>query len=220
MQVPRALVAALALGTLLAAFLLGRQCAQGAPSTQEVPASTVVAEVPASPPARPPEPAPDLAAPALPAATPPETTSAMIPPEASPSPINARESEEIARYFQESEAIQARAKYWSDPQALAKTILDQTAGGNPGGFDELIQAQTKARTEMERLDVPAACAEHHRRSLAVMGEGLALLERVKNAFSSGDMSGLDGLQGKARDLEREARAIDELGQQIRERNGR
>ena len=130
--------------------------------------------------------------------------------------VAARSSEEIARYFADADAIQARAKYWSDPQTLAKTILEQAASGNAGGFDDLIRAQAKARDEFARMPVPAECAEHHRRSLAAMGEGLDLLERVKGALSSGDLGGLDGLQEKARDLEREARAIDELGRTIRQ----
>ena len=162
-------------------------------------------------------------APDLPAASPtaarrgsPASLAPPLPPPASPAAVAGRASEEIARYFADADAIQARAKYWSDPQTLAKTILEQAASGNAGGFDDLIRAQAKARDEFARMPVPAECAEHHRRSLAAMGEGLDLLERVKGALSSGDLGGLDGLQEKARDLEREARAIDELGRTIRQ----
>lgn len=219
-QVPRALLAALALGTLLAAFLLGRQFSRGAPSPVETPH---VSEPPAASPAeRPPDttPGPEPASSTLAALPPPAslpaTLPAILPSAAAPAP-GGRESEEIARYFQEADAIEARAKYWSDPQALATTILEQATKGDAGGFDDLIRAQAGARDEFARLSVPASCAEHHRRSVAVMGEGLALLERVKTALSSGDIAGLDGLQEKARDLEREAKEIDELGRKIRQR---
>jgi hypothetical protein len=50
-----------------------------------------------------------------------------------------------------------------------------------------------------------------------MSEGLALLDRVRNVITTGDLGGLDGLQQGARALEQEARAIDELGRAIRER---
>jgi hypothetical protein len=219
MQVPRALVVVLALGTLLAAFLLGRQCSQGRTSGQAALPSTLVARAPASPAERPYEPAPSITTPTSPAAAPPVTAPATLLPATSPTPVNARENGEVARYFQESEAIQARAKYWTDPQALARTILEQTGGGNPCAFDELIRTQTVARTEMQRMSVPPDCAEHHRRSIAVMSEGLALLERVKNALTSGELGGLDNLQEKAREVEREAREIDELGKEIRQRYG-
>jgi hypothetical protein len=52
-----------------------------------------------------------------------------------------------------------------------------------------------------------------------MGEGLALLERVQGAMSSGELTGLEALSEKGRDLEREAREIDELGRIIRQRFG-
>ena len=221
MQVPRALVAALALGTLLAAFLLGRQCSQSGTGVPPVPAATTPAPLGPSATAAAPalERAPDLpaASPTL-LAEPPlaSLAAAPLPPPASPAAVAGRAGQEIARYFADADAIQARAKYWSDPQTLAKTILEQAASGNAGGFDDLIRAQAKARDELARMPVPAECAEHHRRSLAVMGEGLDLLERVKGALSSGDLGGLDGLQEKARDLEREARAIDELARTIRQ----
>jgi hypothetical protein len=217
-QVPRALLAALALGTLLAAFLLGRQLSRvetRPPEVTQVPAAAPAASTAEQPPVTTWPPSTISSAPLAP--PPPVSLPATLLP-ASPAPAaSAPVSEEVLRYFEEAEAIQTRAKYWSDPQALAKSILDQTATGNPAEFEALIQAQVTARKDLEHLIVPTACAEHHQRSLAVMGEGVALLERVKNALTSGDLGGLDGLQQSARDLEREARAIDELGKQLRQR---
>lgn len=223
--VPRAvlvaLVAALALAVLLAVFLLGRQSVRVGPRVEashaDAPADETAAgrtddSVKLSSPHS--ESAAELAP--TPAPLPPTPPAPSIAAVTAPQP---GEREEVARYFQETESIQARAKYWSDPQSLAKTILEQAAGGNSGGFDELVRAQKNARTELERLAVPPACAEHHRRSLAVMGEGVALLERVQGAVSSGDLAGLDGLAGASRDLEREAREIDALGRSIKQRYG-
>lgn len=214
-RIPSGALIALALAILLAGFLLGRR---SSPVETPSPPAPSVIQAPATRPAEPTaEPTPALETSSLPPpaepASPPVTA-----PSAVPAPIvDARASEEVVRYFEEADAIQARAKYWSDPQALAKTILEQASSGNTGGFDELIRVQTLARGELERMSVPAECAEHHRRSLAVMAEGLALLERVRGALSSGDLGGLDGLQEKARALEREAKEIDELGRKLRPR---
>jgi hypothetical protein len=219
-RIPAGALIALALVVLLAGFLLGRRSSPVAtpatpdpPPTQSVPPT----EVPAD------EPAPQ--APTGDASTPepvPETLPALVvptvaPPTAPAATLDVRGRADVARYFEEADAIEARTKYWSDPQALAKTILEQASSGSTAGFDELLRAQRRARDELARLSVPAECAEHHRRSLAVMADGLGLLERVKNALATGDLGGLDGLQEQARGLEREAKAIDELGKALRQR---
>lgn len=216
-RIPSGVLVALALAILLAGFLLGRR------STPEVapPSPSPIATLAAAPP---------TVAPAEPTAEPPPTFAASMPtlavelPPATPPPVevqvpapHANDREEIARYFADADAIQARAKYWSDPQALAKSILQQASGGNAGAFDELIATQANARRELERLVVPAACSEHHRRSLAVMAEGIELLAQVRNALQSSDLGSLDGLQERARALEREAKEVDELGKSLQQR---
>jgi hypothetical protein len=151
-----------------------------------------------------------------PAPTPPDAVPVVSAPAASAA-VNAPPSAEVARYFEEADAVEARAKYWSDPQALARTILEQAASGKTDAFEELIRAQTSARDELARMSVPVECAEHHRRSLVVMAEGIGLLERVRSAIGSGELGALDGIQESARALEREAKAIDELGRKLRSR---
>jgi hypothetical protein len=220
-QIPRGLlvtlVVVLVLVVLVLVFLMGRESASVAPTTiasQPPPLAGASARPQETLLAAPADTFPD----ASPAAIAPVAPTLLPMPTASVEASGADRAE-LARYFSESETIQARAKYWSDPQALAKTILEQAASGNTSAFDELIRAQRQARTEMERLTTPAACDEYQRRSLAVMDEGIALLERVQGAVSSGDLGGLDALTSKGRELEAEARAIDELGRTIRQRVG-
>ena len=215
-RLPVGLLVALALAILFAGFLLGRRSsppASPAPASEPVPAE----EAPAVPAERTPEPAPAFETPATaaPAEAPPDTMPAISLPSSSPAPAAA--STDVARYFEEADAIEARAKFWSDPQALAKTILEQASSGNTGAFDDLIRSQTTARDELARMTVPAECAEHHRRTLAAMTEGIGLLERVRTALGSSDLAALDGIQESARELEREAKAIDELGRKLRAR---
>ena len=222
-RIPAGALIALALALLLAGFLLGRRSSPTAPApaTASPPATQEAARdaAPAD------EPAPTLtpADDAAPTPAPPiETLPAIVPSTVAtraepPATMDARGQEDIARYFDEADAIEARTKYWSDPQALANSILEQASSGSTAGFDELIRAQRGARDALGRMSVPASCAEHHRRSLAVMADGLGLLERVRNAIASGDLGGLDGLQEQARGLEREAKAIDELARTLRQR---
>jgi hypothetical protein len=220
LRIPAGALVALALAILLAGFLLGRRAspvATPAPTSAPVSAETQpVAPAPTL------ETAPAFGAPAaVPSAEPPPDTVPTITMPAislpAASPAAAAPSAEVARYFEEADAVEARAKYWSDPQALAKTILEQATSGNTGAFDDLVRAQTNARDELARISVPAECAEHHRRSLAVMAQGIGLLERVRSALGSGDVAALEGLQESASALEREAKAIDELGRKLRSR---
>jgi hypothetical protein len=222
-RVPSGALIVLALAILVAGFLLGRRSAPVETPAPASPSAAPATHVPAARPDAPTaEPTPAFTTASLPPAAEPAVLPgvvppAVVPPATPPPAVDARTSAEVARYFEEADAIQARAKYWSDPQALAKTILEQASSGSTAGFDELIRAQTGARDELARVSVPAECAEHHRRSLAVMAEGLELLAHVKTALSSGDLGGLDGLQERTRDLEREAKEVDELGRKLRQR---
>jgi hypothetical protein len=220
-RIPAGALVALALVLLLAGFLLGRRSSSPAPTPPTTnPAVTQAAEPPTVSSIEPAADAPTEEVTPTPEPLPGTLPALVMPtvaPTTAPATPDTRGQEEIERYFEEADAIEARARYWSDPQALAKTILEQAGSGSTAGFDELIGAQRGARDELARLSVPAACTEHHRRSLAVMAEGLGLLERVRNALGSGDLGGLDGLQEQARALEREARAIDELAKSLRRR---
>lgn len=216
------LVAALAFALLLAMFLLGRQSAGVAPPVASATAPGAPAPAGAAPAtlAPPPTfagfPAPPTAASEAPVATFPTLASAATGPAAG---ISDAERGEVRRYFEEAETIQARAKYWNDPQELAKGLLEQAGKGNPDAFKELLDAQRKARDELARMSVPAACAEHHRRSVDALAGGMALLEKLQGAIASGSMEGLDQFPTVGRQLEVEARAIDELGKQIRQKYG-
>jgi hypothetical protein len=217
-RIPVGALVALALAILFAGFLLGRRSTPVATPAPPSPPATLTANEPATqasaePPAAS-SPALEMPAATLPMQPPPEPAPAIVPPAASPA---SAPSADVERYFEEADAVEARAKYWSDPQALAKTILQQATSGDTAAFDELIRKQRSARDDLSRMPVPPECAEHHRRSLAVMAEGIGLLERVRTALASGDLGALDGLQESARALEREAKEVDEMGRKLRAR---
>lgn len=215
-QIPRGLLIALAaaffvLATTLA-FLLGRGSARKEPPT---PAPTMAAAMPGEPDEPPVTDTGKLA--------PPTTTLAPLDapaPTPSPTPDNSLR-DVVARYFQDLESIESRSKYWNDPQALAKAVMDQAGKADPSGFDKLIEANRRVRDDVRALRVPAPCAEHSRLTLALVEEGLSLLERVRTSAMnpSEDMGALSAFATAGQDLETRAKDVDALAKRIKEQFG-
>jgi hypothetical protein len=129
------------------------------------------------------------------------------------------EAARVARYFQEMETAQAAAKYWADPQALATSLVDDASKGERGGFDQLIAATRGALERMRALDVPADCAEHHRRSLALVEQSITMLSGVANGALGGDADALGAFAVQGRRLEADAKDVDALAARIKQRYG-
>jgi hypothetical protein len=234
-----ALVAALLLCLGLTAFLAGRAsvpAAQGTATAPTTPADDGAAAGPgepalqpqaSQPAALPLPPALDLstraqAAPeegdgSRPAGAPPEGTRVgpgVVPSLAPPPP---GEAAKVARYFQEMEAAQAAAQYWTDPQALAGTLVQGLANGDRSGIDQLIGATRGAYERMRGISVPFDCSEHHRRSLALVAEAAALLDGIATGTAGGDLDGVTAFASKARQLEADAKDVDTLAARIKQR---
>ena len=214
-QVPLGVVVAAAAVLVAAgaavAFLLGRASGRATPA---VPPSSLSS--PPSTSAPPPSGAPDGATPTEPTALSPPTEAA---PAGSPPPTLDPDKEEIARYFRQLDAAEGRAKYWDDPEALAKALLDQTSRGDAGGFDKLISANQRAREELQALAVPAPCAEHHRLTLGLMDDAIALLKEVRDKAVAQDTGGLLAVPTAARELETKAREADRLAGDLKRAHG-
>jgi hypothetical protein len=219
-------VAVTAAATLVAAgaaiaFLLGRESGRLAAtpvpaSVSSPPASSLTPPAAGSGEASSTEPASVAqveGAPAAPAAG----LAPALPGSASPTP--SAEAQEIARYFRQLDAAESRAKYWDDPEALAKALMDQTSRGDASGFDKLIAADQRAREELQALTVPAACAEHHRQTLGLLDDALALLRRVKDNAVAQDEAGLLAVPTLARELETKARETDRLAADLKRSYG-
>jgi hypothetical protein len=146
------------------------------------------------------------AAPAAGATSPPPTTAQAADP--------AREV--VARYLSEVETIEAQARYWSDPQALAQTLVDQGTRGEASGFDRLIETNRTALARLRSLSVPDACREHHAATIPLMEDAIALLERVKRGMTAGAAS-LEDLPAVAADLDRRGRQVDAAAAELKRR---
>jgi len=125
----------------------------------------------------------------------------------------------VAAYFAEIEAHEQQAKYWSNPQELAMTLVGQGVQGDTSGFDQLLETHRSAQRQIESMTVPPPCQEHHRRTVAVLNQALALLEKLQRGLASGGLEGLLSLSGEARQLEAETREIDALAAELKRRYG-
>jgi hypothetical protein len=224
-----ALVAAALVGILGVAFLVGRESAH---APQAVPVSTTSTTSSASPSSAVAEPlgAPSAAyanpfTPALPTgeAPPPSSlplsgTVAVAPPNAAAA-LHDTMRDAVAAYFREVEAIQSQAKSWSDPEALAQKLLEQASKGDVSGFDGLAAANQKVRDSLRAVAVPEPCREHHRRTVALLDESIAMLERVKGQMNGADVSSLTAMATQGQELERNAKSVDAMAAEIKRRFG-
>lgn len=129
--------------------------------------------------------------------------------------------DEVARYFEQVESIQSQGKYWSDPQALAKALMDQAGKGDSSGFDKLLETNRRVRDELRGLQVPAPCAEHHRLTLALVEDGMSLLSQVRDSAMNPtqDMGALNAYATGGRELEARAKEVDALAARIKQQFG-
>jgi hypothetical protein len=129
------------------------------------------------------------------------------------------ETAAIATYFARMDAVAAQVKATQDPEALARTILDQTLSGNMRGFDDLIATQRALQARMAEVLPPSSCREHHERSLRLIGRAIALLERTRDAVGGKDPTVLASIAPEGRAIEEEAKATDALANDLRRAAG-
>ncbi len=125
----------------------------------------------------------------------------------------------VAAYFSEIEALEQQAKYWSNPQELAMSLVGQGAQGDTSGMRQLLETQRSAQGQIEAMTVPSPCQEHHRRTVQVLGRALRLLEKLESGMASGNLDSLLSLSGEARTLEADTRKVDALGTQLKREYG-
>ena len=147
---------------------------------------------------------------------------ATLPPATPPPPLEeAAERDAVSRYLEEIEALQEQGKYWSDPQVLGRTVIDEALNADPSGFDRLIAANQDVRDSVARMNVPAPCAEHHSLTVALLDEGLSLLRDTRTQALSEDGTGLELMASKGMGIEAKARRVDaragELEAHVRDR---
>ena len=125
----------------------------------------------------------------------------------------------VAAYFRQMDAVAAEAKASQDPQALAKTVLEQAMSGNMGGIEGVIATQRSLETRLGQILPPPACREHHQRSVRLFARAIVLLERTRDAMTGQGASDLGSVATEGRAIEQEARAVDALANDLRRAAG-
>ncbi len=226
---PPVLIARGALIALVAALLVGRESGRPQLTQPAQPGVTVTippaANVPPPVGATEPPTLARYAAPAAPfeasaAASPVAAPSGPTAPYPSPAPASHDSLRDaVATYFRNVEAVQSQAKSWNDPEALARTLLEQGARGDVSGFDGLAAANRKVRDDLRAISAPDPCREHYRLTLALVEESVSMLEGVKSQLQGRDEGSLASLAGSGRDLERKAKEVDAQAAEIKRRFG-
>jgi hypothetical protein len=232
-QLTMGLAGALACALLVIAFLLGRvtaprtEPARLAPSVQTAgasgrPIATTTPEQTAASAFTTPEAAPMVTADPRPPRSEPVLsfpTAPEIAPQNSP-PKHTKASSErdlIAAYFGQVDRLEDFGA--GDPQAFASSLMDSVSTGDFTKFDELL---TRSRTQRDRLRAvtpPRSCAEHHRIALALSGDSVAMMEKLRAALIKGDTMALLAMAAEARTLEAQANKLKAMGETIKKQLG-
>jgi hypothetical protein len=125
----------------------------------------------------------------------------------------------VAAYFGQMEAVAAEAKTSQDPQALARSVLDQALSGNMGSIDALIASQRSLQTRMAQVVPPPSCRAHHERSVLLFARSVALLDRTRSAMTGQGTTDLSSVAVEGRAIEEEARAVDAMANDLRRAAG-
>jgi len=211
------LVAAAAVSLVAVAFLLGRVTAPVPPAAATGAGAGVPTTHDNPTPAGSPETSPD----ALPSRVPEQREAVGQGPAPSPSagagsPAGIHpDAAAVAAYFTRVDAVAAQFKAAQDPEALARTVLEQTLSGNMSGIESLIATQRALQTRMSEVVPPPPCREHHQRSLHLIGRAIALLERTRDTVAGKNLSDLAALATEGSAIEEEAKATDALANDLR-----
>jgi hypothetical protein len=196
------LVGTCALSVATVAFLLGRATAPSSSRSSQAPAEADHGgAAPAGTPGR--------SAPGAPIA-------ALDP--VPPAPAGGTGDAGVAAYFAQMDELSAEAKASQDPQAVARTILDQAISGNMTGIDDLIAKQRTLAVRLGQVQPPPSCREHHERSVRLFGRAIGLLEKTRDAIG-GQPADIASAATEGRAIEAEAKALDALANDIRRSAG-
>ena len=205
-QVPKralgALVGGLVLSLMGTCFLLGRV-------TAPVVATSVTPEaVPVAPP-------PAVAAPStqeLRVSNP----AAPVVPKAPHFP--SKEAAAVRAYLAAVDQVAAGTQELGDPSDFANDLLNQAIMGDTSGVDSLLSQARASQGALARIKPPESCKAHFRLMLAEMKTSVQILQSLKSALETSDSMALAGMAGKGAAAQRQARELQKLTAELRERS--
>jgi hypothetical protein len=127
------------------------------------------------------------------------------------------ERQQIAAYFTQIDRMDDLGA--GDPQAFATSMLQSVSSGDYSGFDDLVARSKSQRERLRSLTPPRACLEHHRLALALSGDSVAMLERLRAALAKGDTTALMTMATEGHTLEAQANQLKSMGETIKRQAG-
>ena len=125
---------------------------------------------------------------------------------------DARDS--VAEYVRQVDLIRSPAGA-GDPNTFAMDLIKAGMGGATSGFDRLISDIDRMTQELEQVTPPPSCVVYHQANLASLEESRAMLEGLKQAITTRDISALGMIAQQAANLQARAEALKVLQEQIR-----
>lgn len=207
-QVPKralgALVGGLMLSLMGTSFLLGRATAPlVAPATPEV-APMAVAPAAAAP-------SQELVVAPVPASTP-QPAAPSLPPFAS------QEAGRVRAYLAAVDAVGAGTQDLGNPSDFANDLLNQAIMGDTSGVDSLLAQARASQAALAKIKPPESCKVHFRMMQAEMKMSLEILQSLKSALETSDSMALAGMAGKGAAAQRQARELQRLTAELRQRS--
>lgn len=105
------------------------------------------------------------------------------------------------------------------PQQFAERLTGNLAQGNTADFNELVSDAEKAYDEVRKLSAPEPCREIHRLTLDVMKDGVEILRDLRDAVVQKNISQLQSIEGRARELMSRVKDLDRQQAVVREKFG-
>ena len=120
----------------------------------------------------------------------------------------------VDEYFRQVDLIRSPAGA-GDPNTFAMDLIKAGMGGATSGFDRLISDIDRMTQELEQVTPPPSCVVYHQANLASLEESRAMLEGLKQAITTRDISALGMIAQQAANLQARAEALKVLQEQIR-----
>ncbi len=125
----------------------------------------------------------------------------------------------VAAYLDAVEHIQVSAMN-GEAEGIASEMATALANGDTSGLDRMIRETEAAKQSLAAVTPPAACATHHRESLASLDDAMDVLRSLKSAMESSEpASQLASVSARATALRSRADALQKEELALRERYG-
>ncbi|MBX3171600.1 MAG: hypothetical protein KF760_29595 [Candidatus Eremiobacteraeota bacterium] len=121
-------------------------------------------------------------------------------------------------YLAAVDEIGAGTQDLGNPSDFANDLLNQAVMGDTSGVDSLLGQARASQAALARVKPPESCKPHYRLMLAEMKMSVEILQTLKSALETSDSLALAGMAGKGAAAQRQARELEKLTSELRERS--